>query len=153
MQRTALVVLVLSTTLLLGAGPEKSAGYDPARDPYQDLEKAVAQATEGGKRILIEVGGEWCKWCHILERFLKGDEEVLAALRDNFVVLKVNYNPEQENEEFLGQYPKITGYPHIFVLESDGSFLHSQNTAELEKGDSYDRQRMLKFFRRWAPGE
>ena len=40
---------------------------------------------------------------------------------------------ENENKEFLSKYPEIKAYPHLFILEKDGSLLHSQNTEELEK--------------------
>ena len=36
--------------------------------------------------------------------------------------MKVSYTQGQnENTEFLGQYPDVAGYPHWYVLESDGS--------------------------------
>ena len=39
------------------------ADYDEARSPSEDLEAAVERARAEGKRILIQVGGEWCGWC------------------------------------------------------------------------------------------
>jgi hypothetical protein len=35
------------------------AKYDVERDPSQDLADAVRNASASGKRILLEVGGEW----------------------------------------------------------------------------------------------
>jgi len=72
-------------------------------------------------------------------------------LAQGYLVVKVNWSRENRNEAFLSQYPSIRGYPHIFVLEKDGTFLHSQNTAELEEGRSYDLDVMLAFLDRWAP--
>jgi hypothetical protein len=37
------------------------------------------------------------------------------------------------------------------VLESDGSLLHSQNTYELESGNSYSEEAVLRFLEKWAP--
>ena len=65
------------------------------------------------------------------------------------MTLKVNFSPENQNRSFLGRYPLIPGYPHIFVLESDGRFLHSQGTAELESGRSYSKEKMMQFIDRW----
>ena len=59
--------------------------------------------------------------------------------------MKVNYSSANENKEFLGQYPKNQGYPHFFVLASDGTFLHSQGTAELEEGRGYNEHLFLDF--------
>lgn len=65
--------------------------------------------------------------------------------------MKINYGDGNENEELLGQYPEIGGYPHIFVLESDGTLLHSQDTAKLEEGKGYDPNVFLAFLEKWAP--
>ena len=64
---------------------------------------------------------------------------------------KLNWSRDNRNEEVLGQYPTIRGYPHIFVLEKDGTFLHSKNTVELEKGRSYDEEVLLAFLDEWMP--
>ena len=75
----------------------------------------------------------------------------LLALRDeSYVLVKVNYSSENENATFLSQYPAIPGYPHIFVLDSDGRFLHSPDTAELEEGDSYNLEKFAVFLQEWA---
>ena len=67
--------------------------------------------------------------------------------------MKVNYSEENRNEHFLADYPKVPAYPHLFVLDSDGSFLHSQGTAELEKGRGYDEKVFLDFLDKWKPSE
>jgi len=72
-------------------------------------------------------------------------------MQDNFVVVKVNYSKENKNEKFLSQYPKVSGYPHLFVLEGDGKFLHSQDTGALESSDHHDRDKVFDFLKKWAP--
>jgi thioredoxin-related protein len=125
--------------------------YDPARDPFSDLDTAIARAAVEGKRILLEVGGEWCVWCHILDDFIKGEDGIRSALGASFLIMKVNFGTVNRNEAFLSRYPRVDGYPHIFVLDSDGSLLHSQRTDELEQGRSYSRSAMLQFLEKWAP--
>ena len=125
--------------------------YDPARDPSNDLVTAIERALAERKRVLIEVGGEWCVWCHILDDFIQAEKEILSALGENFVILKVDFDNVNRNEAFLSKYPTIPGYPHIHVLERDGSFLHSQHTDEFETGRSYSRSAIQRFLRKWAP--
>ncbi len=125
--------------------------YDPARDPANDLVTAIERATAEGKRILIQVGGEWCVWCHILDDFIRSEKDILSELGEKFVILKVNFDNVNRNEIFLSKYPDISGYPHIHVLESDGSFLHSQQTDQLETGRSYSRSAIMGFLQKWAP--
>ena len=128
------------------------ADYDTARNPAEDVRAAIDRAQTEHKRVLVEVGGQWCGWCKILDRFFKDTPEVHALLEQHFLIVKVNFSRENENTEFLSQYPAIHGYPHIFVLESDGSFLHSQDTALLEEGRGYNQQAVVSFLREWMPG-
>ena len=135
----------------IAAAAALSASFDPARDPVADLETAKVEAKRGGKRILLDVGGEWCSWCHILDDFIGGDGELRSFRDANYVFVKINYSPENENQAFLSQYPEIKGYPHLFVLDNDGKLLHSQFTGELEKGKTYDRKKFFAFLKEWAP--
>lgn len=127
------------------------AKFDPSRDPAKDVATAVARAKAEGKRVIVDVGGEWCSWCHILDRFIDANAEVEALRKRNYVWVKVNWSKENKNEAFLSRYPAIKGYPHLFVLDADGKLVHSQNTDELESGKSYDLAKMTAFFRKWAP--
>lgn len=128
-----------------------NAQFDPARDPFADLETAKVEAQRGGKRIILDVGGEWCSWCHLLDAFMEGDSQLRRFRDANYVWMKVNYSEDNENVAFLSRFPGITGYPHLFVLDADGRLLHSQFTGELEKGKGYDRARFEAFLRQWAP--
>lgn len=125
--------------------------YDEARDPAMDLAEAVQRAQGGGRRILLEVGGNWCGWCKKLDSYIHDHASVSDRLAAGFLIVKVNWSPGNKNEAFLADYPTIRGYPHIFVLESDGAFLHSQDTSELEEGPSYNEAAVVAFLDRWAP--
>ncbi len=132
-----------------------NAQFDPARDPVADLATAKVEAQRGGKRIILDVGGEWCPWCHLMDGFIEGDAEIRSFRDANYVWMKVNYSEENENAAFLSQFPAVKGYPHLFVLDADGTLLHSQFTGELEadKGQKkgYDRGRFFAFMKQWAP--
>ena len=125
--------------------------YDPKRNAARDIDDAIAEAKRTDRRILLEVGGEWCSWCHTLDEFFDKHPD-LTALRDkNFVTVKINYSDDNPNKEVLSRYGAIDGYPHLFVLDSDGRLLHSQETGALESGRSYDLKRLTSFFAEWAP--
>jgi thiol:disulfide interchange protein len=125
--------------------------FEPGRDAATDLERAVADATGAGKRIILDVGGEWCSWCHILDKFIEDHPELRTAIARDYVWLKINMSPENQNKAFLSKYPEIPGYPHLFVLDTDGTLLHSQDTVELEEGKSYNLGRVRDFLERWKP--
>lgn len=125
--------------------------YNPNANPEQQLQEAVHEATISHKNILLDVGGEWCKWCHYLDRFFEDNPDVTEYLKANFVMVKINFSKENDNEKFLSTLPKVAGYPHFFVLNSSGELLHSQDTGALEKGQGHDHDKMLAFLKEWAP--
>lgn len=126
--------------------------FDAQSNPADDLSAAISEAKANKRRILLKVGGDWCIWCHRMDHFIETNSELDHLLHDHFVVQLVNYSPENRNEEFLAQYPPAAGYPHLFVLESDGSLLHSQDTEELESGTGlgYDEDRVREFLKKWT---
>ncbi len=130
----------------------RSAGpFDPTRDAARDVSAAIAEAARTGKRVLVDVGGNWCGWCLQMERFFAAHPD-LAALRDRyFVTVKVNWSPENTNEAVLSKYPRIPAYPHLFVLDASGRLLQSQATSPLEDGkSSYDLQKFTAFLQKWG---
>lgn len=146
------IVISLYFTLLsvTATGQALPAKFDPQRDAAKDVATATAMAKTQGKRVLVDVGGEWCKWCHILDRFLAAQTEIKAVLDSRYVTVKVNWSPENKNEAVLSRWPKIKGYPHLFVLDSDGKLLHSQDTGSLEAGDGYDAAKVLAFLKQFT---
>ena len=124
--------------------------FDPTRDAASDVAAAANLAKSQGKRVIVDVGGEWCSWCHILDRFIAANPDVAALIGERYVWVKVNYSKENKNEAFLSRWPKVAGYPHLFVLDANGKLLRSQDTGALEAGKSYDKSKLLAFLKRWA---
>ncbi|MCX6137179.1 MAG: thioredoxin family protein [Ignavibacteriales bacterium] len=129
--------------------------FDPVRNPDHDLDSVKVLAKQSGKRILLDVGGEWCKWCQFLDSFFEQNADVARFLRRNYIVVKINFSKENKNEAFLSKYPAVAGYPHFFVLDSEGKLLHSQDTGALENGSKenpgHDHDKVLAFLKEWAP--
>jgi Thioredoxin-like len=129
-----------------------SSAYDPKRDPVKDLTAAQAQAAAMHKRILMEVGGDWCSWCKILDKFFAEHADLREQRDAQFVLLKVNWSGSNENAEFLSHYPAIPGYPWIFVLDGDGKLLKSVDTNTLEAGNAgYSEKAIKEFLAAWKP--
>jgi thioredoxin-related protein len=142
----ALCILALAVVLA-----QSTPKYDPRRDAEKDIREATALAKKTGRNVLLEVGGEWCSWCHILDKYFEDHRDLLALRERNFVTVKVNWSQENENKKVLSKYPEIQGYPHLFVLDADGKLLKSQRTGPLEEGKSYNLGRFAAFLNEWAP--
>lgn len=147
----AAVVCLPLPALAAVEAPALPQDFDPSRDPARDLEVALRIARAAGRNVLVDVGGEWCSWCHILDRFFTAHPD-LKHLRDqNYVWLKVNWSKENKNEAFLRRWPAVAGYPHLFVLDARGRLLHSQETSLLETTRDYDPVAMRAFLVKWEP--
>jgi thiol:disulfide interchange protein len=157
---SAVALLLMCVPSLGNAGYGSDGGaytpvtaFDPARDAAMDIDQAMAYAAKTGKNVLLDVGGEWCIWCRRMDTLYTKHAD-LARLRDsNFVTVKVNYSKENKNEKVLSRYPKIPGYPHLFVLDAHGKLLCSQDTGELESGKGHDPEKVRAFLKRWAPSK
>jgi thioredoxin-related protein len=152
---TALLTLAVSlcSFAAIAGSPSKlpPAGYDKTRNPTADLAAAIPRAQRENKRILLEVGGEWCVYCRLLNKVIHEDERLVKRLDDGFIVIKVNFSDDMKNEAFLARYPPIPSYPHLFVLETDGTFLLSETPDSFMDKDRYVADKILAFLEQWAP--
>jgi thioredoxin-related protein len=140
-----------SKTTAAGSGYVPLKEYDPKRDAAKDVAEAVKEAQRTNKNVLLEIGGQWCVWCKYFDKFF-ADNSALAHYRDeNFVMVKINFSPENKNEALISKYGKVPGYPHLFVLDKDGKLLYSQDTSKLEQGRGYNMTAVASFLKEWSP--
>ncbi len=125
--------------------------YDPARDASKDVAAAIHEAQRTNRNVLVEVGGKWCSWCRYLDKFFADHADILQYREANYVMVKVNFSPENKNETLISRYGTIPGYPHFFVLDGNGKLLQSQDTSKLEEGKGYNPDAMMEFLKKWAP--
>lgn len=154
MKNRLLFLLLLILMSCAGAFSQKEQEikvYHPEADAMADLEAAISQASVSGKHILIFIGGNWCPWCVLLDGWIKDHASVDSMIQADFVALKVNYSREVPNEKMMDrlEYPNRFGFPVIVVLNSKGQRIHTQNTAYLEEGKSYDEKKVLDFLKSW----
>jgi thioredoxin-related protein len=98
---------------------------------------------------LLQIGGNWCIWCIRFNDLVTKDPELDKYLRDNFVVLHVNYSKENKNEDVLASlgYPQRFGFPVFVVLDDKGTRIHTQNSDYLEEGKGHSREKVLEFLK------
>lgn len=130
--------------------PQYSKIYDDQRDPFKDATAALALAKETNRQVLIEIGGNWCSWCHKMDTFLNNNPDVYQALHANYVLLKINVSDSNENEAFMTALPPVLGYPHMYVSSASGKMLLSKDTAELLAGNNYSRTNWFAFLNKWS---
>lgn len=124
--------------------------YDPTANPFRQLDAVKEQAANEGKRILLDVGGEWCIWCHRLDDLFRANKDLADLVNKHYIVMKVNVSIDNKNEIFMAQFPKVAGYPHLFILDAAGKVVHSQDSGQLEEGKGHSKEKVAEFLKKWA---
>lgn len=144
------VLLLLLTVTGLSAQNTTPQIYDPTRDPFSQVEQAIKSA-EGNRHILLQIGGNWCKWCRMFEKWSRETPQIDSLLKADFIIVHVNYSKENKNESFLKslEFPQRFGFPVFVILDEKGRRLHTQNSAYLEEGEGYSEKKVTEFLRHW----
>lgn len=148
---TLLLTLILSINILLA---QETKLYNPAADAEKDLAAAVAKAKAEHKYVLVQAGGNWCKWCIEFARFAKADPKIDSVINSSYVWYHLNYSKENENKATLAKlgYPQRFGFPSFIILNEKGERIHTQNSEYLEDGGkSYSQQKVQSFLEMWTP--
>jgi thiol:disulfide interchange protein len=127
--------------------------YNPFANAEADVATAIAKARSENKHVLLQIGGNWCGWCYIFHSFVNRDTSLRKIIRDNFIVYHLNHSRENKNQALLKRFgfPQRFGFPVLVVLDASGQRLHTQETALLEKGASYDAEKVKDFLLNWRP--
>lgn len=125
--------------------------FDPNRDAAADIQAAVLEAHRTGKRIILEVGGDWCQYCHEMYQLFQEHPDLLQLRDSRFITVAIAYDSSHRNDKLLSGYGKVLGIPHFFVLEKDGTLLYSQHVLDLRADGAYSSEKMREFLTRWTP--
>ena len=127
--------------------------YNPYANAAKDIQQAVQRAKKEGKHVLIQVGGNWCVWCYRFNAFVQLDSGLKKVMNNNYVVYHLNYSKENKNLDQLKKlgFPQRFGFPVFVILDAGGNRLHTQDSALLEKGNGYDRDKVMSFLNNWSP--
>lgn len=125
--------------------------YDEEADADKDLAAAMARAKESGKRVLIDLGGDWCPDCRILAAVmdLPDVKPFLAAHFEKVIIDVGRFNKNLHIPQSFG-IEKLRGVPSILVVEPDGTLVNKTDSAELADARSKTPQAMVDWLARYA---
>uniref|UniRef100_UPI003217DB0D thioredoxin family protein n=1 Tax=uncultured Draconibacterium sp. TaxID=1573823 RepID=UPI003217DB0D len=153
MKTICLLAFILLFTSPFLAFSQTQKVYNPKADATAEVKKAIDLAQKNGKHVFLQIGGNWCPWCIKFHNFVTADSEIATYLKQNFEVVKINYDRENQQKELLEklEFPQRFGFPVFVILNSLGNRIHTQNSAFLEKDKDYDRNTVLRFLKNWSP--
>jgi thiol-disulfide isomerase/thioredoxin len=163
---TLLTAAALASTATAAVPPPrvKAASFDqlakPLPLPYPeqanataDVAKARALARTQGKRLLIDLGGNWCGDCRVLAGTMELPE-VQRWLRRHYVVVMVNVGRFDRNLQVPAHYgitERLKGVPSLLVVDPrNDKLLNGGETAALASARSLSPQGLADYLARWA---
>jgi thiol:disulfide interchange protein len=127
--------------------------YSETADPDKEIARALKQAKQEHKRVLIDFGGDWCGDCQVLDiYFHQSPNEGLLA--KNFVVAHVFVNSHIDDPRVIEigkKYgvPLSKGVPALSVLDANGKIIHAPQTGEFENMRHMGADSVTEFLDRW----
>lgn len=142
--------VLLAMTLVVSA-QEKPKLYNPEANAQADIQNAVKKAQAEAKHVFLQIGGNWFSWCIKFNKFTTTDPQIDSLFKASYVIAHVNYSKENQNLALLEKfhYPQRFGFPVFLILNGKGERIHTQNSAYLEKGDGYDKAKIMEFLGAW----
>jgi thiol-disulfide isomerase/thioredoxin len=159
---TALVMLVMAAPV--GAAPTVSiptwaqlpvverAPYDPAANADAAVNAAFAHARKNGKRVFIDMGGNWCADCIILANFMQLPE-IKAFIAQHFEVAVIDVGRFDKNLQIPARFgitTRLEGVPAVIIAEPDGRFVNRGHIAALADARHMTPQGIADWIAQWS---
>jgi thioredoxin-related protein len=95
---------------------------------WKKFNEGLLEAKKSGKKILVDVYTDWCKWCKEMDKNTYPDKKISEYLAKNYVIIKLNaegneklnYQGKTISPQEFAQGMGVDGYPATVFLQSDG---------------------------------
>jgi uncharacterized protein YyaL (SSP411 family) len=101
--------------IVLLAGPA-AAGEGTAVPWEAWSDRPFARAAAERRFVLLDVGAEWCHWCHVMDETTYREAEVLRLIRERFVPVRVDADAQPDLANRYEDY----GWPATVVFDAEG---------------------------------
>ena len=128
------------------------APYDEGANADAAVEAAFARAKRSGKRVLIDLGGNWCGDCIVLANLMLLPE-MKPFLAAHFEVVSVDVGRFDKNLQVPARFgitSRLEGVPSLIVAEPDGTFVNAGHIAALADARHMTPQAIADWLAQWA---
>ena len=126
--------------------------YNESADATAAVNAAFARAKKSGKRVLIDLGGNWCGDCIVLANImaLKEMQPFMAA---HFEMVAVDVGRFDKNLQIPARFgitTRLEGVPAVLVAEPDGKFVNPGKITALADARHMTPQAIADWLAQWA---
>lgn len=130
--------------------------YDETLKGSEAVDQALARARLSGKRVLIELGGNWCPDCRVLGAVVSSPS-VAAFVSEHFEQIAIDVGRFDKNLDVPARFgiAKLTGVPSVLVLSPEGELLNRDQIVSLGDARTMTPQAIADWLAQWAekPGK
>jgi thiol:disulfide interchange protein len=128
--------------------------YDENANADVDVDAAFARARKNGKRVLIDLGGNWCGDCIVLANLMQLPE-MKSFMTAHFEIVSVDVGRFNKNLQITARFGatdrlKNGGVPAIIVAEPNGVFVNQKDISALEDARHMTPQAIADWLAQWA---
>jgi len=128
------------------------APFDDTANADADVARAFAEARALNKRVLIDLGANWCADCRILSGVMDvPDTHAFLAAHYAVAIVDIGrFDRNMQVPERFGIDLRATGVPSIIIAEPDGTLVNRGHTAALVEARQMTPQAIVDWFAEWA---
>ena len=127
--------------------------YDEKADANAQIAAARIRAAKAGKRLLIDLGGNWCLDCRLLAGTIDLPE-MKRFVDSKFVVVTVDIGRFDKNGQIAARYGikgRLKGVPAVLVVDPRSNrLLNAGHETELADARSMGPQALADWLAKWA---
>jgi thiol-disulfide isomerase/thioredoxin len=126
--------------------------YDENSNADAIVDAAFARAKKNGKRVLIDLGGNWCGDCIVLANLMQLPE-MKSFMAAHFEIVSVDVGRFNKNLQIPARFgitQRLEGVPSVIVAEPDGSFVNPGHIAALADARHMTPQAIADWLAQWA---
>jgi thiol-disulfide isomerase/thioredoxin len=128
------------------------APYDPAANAAGQVAQAQARAQASGKRLLIDLGGNWCPDCRLLAALMR-EPEVAAFIDAHYEVAMIDVGRMDRNLDIPARWGvrRLEGVPSVLVIDGAGRLADAGHVEALADARHMTPQALADWLASWTP--
>lgn len=129
-----------------------NAPYDEKADADAAVAAAFHQAKAAHKRVLLDLGGNWCPDCIILANFLQLPE-IKAFVAKYYVVVPIDvgrFNRNLQVPARFGYTTRLKGVPTVLIADPDGKLVNGGDVFAFTDARHMTPQALADYLAKWA---
>jgi thiol:disulfide interchange protein len=126
--------------------------YNEAANADADVAAAFARAQKSHKRVLIDLGGNWCVDCLVLTNFVRLPE-MRRFMEAHYEVVLVDVGRFNRNLQIparFGVTKKLEGVPALLIVTPGGKLVNGDNIFATANAHDMTPQSLADYLAKYA---